>query len=367
MRASAVPPTPSKAPSPPTPPGRMRRRRGLFGEARWNGASLKVLGLSALVLSPGVAGSLHAQDAVLLRYQPRRGAVVRSVSSTDMSVKMALGGLMDILATMVDSMGAARGAQGRAAGDSVRAALQQQAFDSIEVQLSLRQYLTEQVTDVQPGRFSVWRTVDSTRVRVRAQGEDWQEAPGSRVPRTSARVMLNDRYQISDFQLERRDTLTGLVRDFLRTPQGMELALPENPVAAGASWSTDIVFPFSYSEALSGEGDELPVQDAELVTRATITVDSIVVRAPDTLAYMRVSGNFLPVTITEAAETADAVTTLTGGMAGTLIWSTGWSAFVAGSTRSVLTAEVRLTAPGVERSQGMGMRFDATNRFQVRP
>lgn len=332
-------------------------------------ASCKVLGWSVLlVLSPGLARTLPAQDAVSLRYQPRRGAVVRSISWTDMSVKMALGGLMDILATtMVDSMGAATGDQGRAAGDSVRAALAQQSLDSIEVQLSMRQYLTEQVTDVQPGRFSVWRTVDSTRVRVRAQGEDWQEAPGSRIPRTSARVMLNDRYQISDFQMERRDSLALLVRDFLRTPQGMEVALPENPVAAGASWTTDIVFPFSYSEALSGEGDDLPVQDAELVTRATITVDSIVVRAPDTLAYMRVSGNFLPVTVTEAVEDADAATTFTGGMAGTLIWSTGWSAFVAGSTRAVLTAEVRFTAPGTETGQGMGMRFDATSRFQVRP
>ncbi len=53
-----------------------------------------------------------------------------------------------------------------------------------------------------------------------------------------------------------------------------------------------------------------------------------------------------------------------------LIWSTAWNTFVSGSSRTELTLDVRLGAPGAEAEaggMGFGAQFIIANRFQVRP
>lgn len=318
-----------------------------------------------------------ASQEVLLRYHPRERMVVRTTSQTNVDVKMALGGLMGMIAAMGEGLAQAFGdtADVAAVRDSMEAAMAELGEDSMTVQMEMQQHITEMVIEAQDGRYVVQRSVDSVTARIREQDQGWEDHDMGETWPQSAQLVLDDRLRISDFRLLTADPDQRNLPDFLRSPHGgFTLALPDDPVSPGTTWSADVTFPFNLGETMgAGAGQEeapgSPIERAELTSQARVTLDSLVVRGPDTLAYLRARGEFAPVTETEQNEMGQGTATLSGAFAGVFVWSTAWNTFVTGSSRAQLVMDARFGAGEEEAGAGfgIGMRFTVTNRFQVRP
>ena len=329
-------------------------------------------GLVLAALGLGFSTPLGAQETIQLRYHPHQRMVVRTVSWTDMEIKLALGGLMSFMVALGEGMAEAFGgdtADVSAIRDSMEAAMAELGDDSIRIEVALEQHLTDLVLEAEPGRYLVYRTMDSARVRTRAEGEAWEEGSLNEVTRASARLVLDKQLTISAFELVTPDTVDQRIQALLRAPHGgYELTLPAGPVSPGATWSTEVSYPFDMGPGMEQQGPAIEGQ--ELVAQANITLDSIVPRDRDTLAYLSMWGDFIPQTSAEENEFGRSTTTIEGSFAGVLVWSTAWNAFVSGASRAVMTADIRLGAPDEEEEGGgvgMGMRLNITNRFQVRP
>jgi hypothetical protein len=110
----------------------------------------------------------------------------------------------------------------------------------------------------------------------------------------------------------------------------------------------------------------MPVEP-EVLARSTITLDSLVVRPTDTLAYLRVQGSFLPAGPTEG-EVGDAMLAgITGAFGGSYIWSTGWNAFVSGALRTRATLTMERSEEIEQTVLEVTLSIDHSTRFQVRP
>lgn len=286
------------------------------------------------------AGAAEAQQTIRLRYTPQAGRSVRTVSWTDLSM------------TFGDLPGA---------GEAATA-------DTLRIDVEMVQSVTERVLNAEAGRFVVQRTIDSTRSRMRAMAGPWQDVPVDSAALPVARLVVSDRLQIEDFTLTRGDSAAPSA-EWLRNPAGtFELTLPESAVAVGESWTTDLVFPLPGSgAALAQAGAEEVAAGAELVARVTVTLDSLVTRGTDTLAYTLVQGSFLPLMLSEAAEVAEGTASIRGAFGGTLIWSTGWDAWVSGAARAVLTVQIEMTGTEDAPAAGVEVRVNSETRFQVRP
>ncbi len=320
-------------------------------------------------LMPALAIELAAQETILLRYHPSKRMVVRTVSWTDAEMKIPLGGLLGLAADLGEGMAAAFGADTADVSirDSLDAAMAEFGSDSLTIQMEMRQYLTEDVFEVQSDRYSVFRTIDSIRARARTQDEAWEALPTDRLPATSATIVFSDRLEISQFELLKPDSVGEMLQGFLRAPHGgIELGLPVDPVSAGSTWSTEVTFPFDLTKSLDAGSTPTLIEAADLVAQANVTLDSFVVAPRDTLAYMSVSGQFAPVTASEIEDGVEGTTTVSGAFATRVIWSTGWNAFVSGSSRAVLIMDMQLGGEGQLGSIKMEIRFNITNRFQVR-
>lgn len=180
---------------------------------------------------------------------------------------------------------------------------------------------TELVLQGPDGRPVVHVTVDSLRTRQRDGEAPWQESEAD---------LDNLWFQL---RFDPRLHLLGASRaDRVREAEALMhlttgvpgLTLPEQPVRAGDSWLTEMAMPLSVWVMRPSGADAEP----SLAGRVTVVVDSLVPRGQDTLAYLSVSGVIAP----DTPELASA-SVYGGGVTGTLVWSTGWSAFVSGATR----------------------------------
>jgi hypothetical protein len=131
------------------------------------------------------------------------------------------------------------------------------------------------------------------------------------------------------------------------------LTLPEAAVPIGRGWETDIALPLAEQQA-AGPG--------EITGRANLTLDSVAVRSNDSVGYLTVNGTFGPATLSIADDAGNRTRLdVTGSMRGSLVWSTGWRAFVSGAT----TARVRLERTGAQGTERLTLV--TTTRHQVRP
>ncbi len=278
--------------------------------------------------------SLNAQQEILLRFRPAPGHVVRILSTY--TAAMTFKNLM---------------------GEGLP-----QDAGSLSVEAEIMQSITDRVRSV-GGAVTVDRTVDSTRATARLAGLVQSGTADAR-QRATARVVISDRLEVLDFAVTEADSLTALVESALRTPIGYEFALPEQPIRPGDTWVTTLRFPFQSID--DNRADQTPGLDTAVVAEATFRLDSIVVRAGDTLAYLGVRGNFQPVTMTETAvQGVSGSGTISGALAGTLIWSAGWNAFGSGAIRAVLAMDFALLDGG--RRAALSIEFDVVNRFEIRP
>lgn len=289
--------------------------------------------LTCLVVAGPAAPS--AQESIRLRYTPSAGERVQTVSWFEVSSRVTeSGGTRDVF--WIESAGL-RGLSHRV----------------IEAQGQQR------VLEV------VW---DSMRVRTRPQDGAWTVTVDTMGPRTLARLTLDDRMRVTAAQL-RAEGVAGVARlATLRTfASGLEFALPEDRVVVGQQWMSDVVLPFDLPTGLEQDpqiGPWLP-QIVDILARSTFTLDSLVDRGADTLAFLSVHGSFLPMAIASVESLAAGRARVNGAFGGQLIWSTGWSAFVSGALRTRLRMATFVGTPRDEVQQ-LSLHVDGTRRFQVR-
>lgn len=282
----------------------------------------------------GLPGTGAAQDGMLLRYRPSLGTVVHTVTWIDMTVTI-----------------------GQSAPDQV-------GPESLTIEVSELESLTETVRPSRAGGHAVEVTFDSVRTRVRPRGGAWQAVTDTMATPVTATMLLDERRQMSALTLMDpaavRQSNARRLRSFV---QRMTLALPEEPVAVDAQWTADVSFPVDASEALA---EMIPMPALDLRGWASISLDSVVDTTVDMLAYLRFNGVLAPPGSSGGLEAALRITDFTASFAGVYVWSTGWNAYVSGATRLLLGMTLlRGTQAGV--LEGMAVGVDALYRYQVRP
>lgn len=238
--------------------------------------------------------------------------------------------------------------------------------ESLTVEVSELEALTQTVRGTHGDVYLVDFTFDSLRSRVRPVGGAWRAVTDTTARPVTGQAVVDERGRRSQFTLS--DPGTVRIRNARRLRSfayRLELPLPPDDglVSPNVQWTADIVFPVDLSEGLS---DVMPTPPLDLRGFATVAVDSIVYLGLDTLAYLRFDGILAPPEASDGLEAALRVTRLDASLAGSYVWSTGWSAYVSGATRLLLTATMlRPSSAGVLEGREIGL--DALYRFQVRP
>jgi hypothetical protein len=278
-----------------------------------------------------------AAQSLLLRYRPQAGSSVQTLVRTEASTTFGAG--------------------------TVAAPL----LDSLFFETAILTSVTQRVVGHRADQVVVDMSLDSIRARMRLEGGAWRTMTDSATVQGTLRVATDDRLRVREARPLPGGTLTAVQRQLLRgLAGGMELAFPENPVSAGESWSADVVIPLDVPLEYGPETGIGAAQlgDSVLVVRTTVTLDSVVPRATDTLGYLRVRGSVLPAEVTTPDEAMQSAARVTGRLGGSVVWSTGWNAFVTGAIRTVATAQIR--APAAPEIGSYVVKLDAVSRFQVR-
>ncbi|KPJ96445.1 MAG: hypothetical protein AMS18_00905 [Gemmatimonas sp. SG8_17] len=205
----------------------------------------------------------------------------------------------------------------------------------------------------------VWHLAyDSLIIRTREAIGEWSEFSVPGAESVWAQVHLDDRQRVSGvLHGEPVAGITGLVGVLTGMP---DLALPEGSLLAGETWSSKITTEPLGVISTVGSVPELPA----VAVLSQLTLDSIVVRANDTLGYVSVWGRVQPTSIVTINGEHPSRLTLSGTLSGNLVWSTGWSLFVSGARRMSLRME--RGAAGVQSEKEI-ITVVKTTRHQIRP
>lgn len=203
------------------------------------------------------------------------------------------------------------------------------------------------------GKTVIHLAYDSVRTRTRGSDGGWRQFS---TPLDSAwiQVTVDQRLRVSSMNEGKRiPGVTGLMRILTGIPR---LELPGEPLAEGDGWTSETVA--SVVPGLRNETAQPLVEG-----RVQIVLDSIVARTNDTLGYLSLTGEFPTATFVDVVGPGRVA--VSGDVVGNLIWSTGWSAFVSGVSRTRMT--VSRAAPGGEEEGVEELRVEATTRCQVKP
>lgn len=223
--------------------------------------------------------------------------------------------------------------------------------------------VTQRIAAREDGRLVVDVTIDSTVLQVRSGGGAWESV---RVPgaRAAARIVVDDRLRLDSLSGGGEANLTrGRMRAFA---SGFEFPLPDGPVTVGDTWTETVIDPLVAVMGVDVEADTARwlTQAGAMIARSTFTLDSLVDRGVDTLAYLQVSGSFLPTTLAAPAETAHGHARIDGGFGARLIWSTAWHTFVSGTVQRRLRLRTFVGTPEQEREVHT-TTVDVAGRFRV--
>jgi hypothetical protein len=302
--------------------------------ARRPSSPLVLCGVVCTMLG-GVPRAAAAQESILLRYNPQPGAWVRQIWWSE------------VTSTILD--------EGGGKGD-------------LSVEAVGVQSITSRVLEIDDNRRVLEVTRDSLRARVRQFGGIWRTSADTSGPKPSAQLVVDDRLRVTDLRAPAGVSLSRRHRETLRAfAAGFELALPEQPITVGQTWSADVIYPIDEPLGVEDEPDIATWFSRwdDIVARSTFQLDSLVPRGTDTLAYLRVQGRFVPATIAPPAELSAGRARLDGTFGGTLIWSTSWNAFVSGAVRS-LVGMTAFQGPPEQERPAFTLRLDIISRLQVR-
>lgn len=212
-----------------------------------------------------------------------------------------------------------------------------------------------QVSAVGPnGEHVVHLAFDSLRTRVREAGGPWREAAWVGLDSLWVQAWLGTRLDVTHMTSGTASPTGGLLLHLLTGVPN--LVFPDRWLRPRDSWTAEHTVPLAGIVARA-RGDE-PVDS--LIARTVFVLDSLVPRASDTLAFLRFTGTFLPV---EASTTS--TLSYGGGLAGTLVWSSGWSAFVSGAVRFRLNVHLQSMETAGGSTEAV-VTVETTTRHRVR-
>lgn len=216
---------------------------------------------------------------------------------------------------------------------------------------------TRRIVDQLAGAWIARHTYDSVRARYRIEGRQWASIASRTAPLAPIRILVDDR-AVSSPMGEAPVEEAAIARG---ASSALQVQLPESTLSPGDSWSAALRLPV----VLAVPGDSARIIAVGLDGSGEATLDSLVARAADTLAYVSVRGRMQPVAVTTVHPMTGAPATLEiwGSTLSSMIWSTGWGTWVSGG--SALLIRGRLEMPS-ETTDGR-IAADLTSRFQIRP
>jgi hypothetical protein len=228
-------------------------------------------------------------------------------------------------------------------------------LDSVKAESQRTESLTRWVEASGGGRFSAILVYDSVGIRTRTPGGRWLDIPPTEREDAMSRVVLTDRMEALGAEYVDSPHLNASVAEVMRgAGAGVHLELPTSPVAVGEEWAVDCSYPLTFLSGLR-RNEGVPISGG-LETTATARLDSVVLRSSDTLAYIVVVGRFAP-------RSEDGVVSMSGSIASTLVWSSGWRAYASAATRAVVFVQRRRSRDDPETL--LRIRFDILTQTQV--
>jgi hypothetical protein len=275
---------------------------------------------SVFVFAVLAADALSAQQGVLLEHEPTFDSEVRVLFQSVAQVVDAAG-----TTTEVADLGSFRGVALAGPNDEV-----------------------------------VWHlTYDSLRVRTREVIGGWREFTVPNASDVWAQVHVDRSLNVS--AVEQNQTTVGLTDPVGVLTGAPGLSLPLEALSRGDRWMAEMRG--SLTGGLSGGGTvpDIPT----LSVRSELSLDSLVERRHDTLAYLTLSGQIRPASIVRVTGEDPGRFNVSGDLVGNLVWSSGWSLFVSGATRvRVLLERTSENDPAVDMET---ITVVKTTRFQVQP
>ncbi len=231
--------------------------------------------------------------------------------------------------------------------------------DSTTAEVSSRASITRRTAALETGGYAVRVSYDSVTAQSRIS-EDVRDLP-----------LPWDGGLWADYVADRRMVFTGptgsndsaavsIVRAAAASPH---LVLPQGGLVPGDEWSSEISMPF----AMELPSDSPVIIAVDLSATVAGRLDSLLARGADTLAFISLRGNYSPTTLDTDYQLGGgpARVEFWGNFAGSMIWSTGWNAFVSG----VVSARINQRLEAVPGSGVEDARVFATvtTRIRVRP
>ena len=257
---------------------------------------------------------IMGQEALVLRYEAQPGTVVRTTFHTDVSVW---------------------------------------AFDGNRFESADYGILRATTLEGPEGRTVVHLAFDSVSTRTLGSDGRWREFALGEVDSAWTQIGVDDRMRVlSVINGGLLSGVTGMSRILMGLPN---LELPEQPLGRSDSWTSGTVV--SILPGLRNESVE-----PTLLGTVRVVLDSVVVRARDTLGYMSFDGLFPTATYVDVI--GPGRVTASGDLKGSLIWSTSWDRFVSGTSMT----RVSIVRQGEEQGNEPGeLRVEVTTRYQVKP
>lgn len=283
----------------------------------------------ALLAASLVTLPLRAQEPVTLRYAPRIGAMVRTITRSSGTIALRA---LDAAAEPV--------------GDSVMGEMRSWGGITRRV---LTGTDTTRMLEV---------SYDSLKTQARLAGQQWKETALSEADKVALSVTLDDQLRPiagSGGGLAADPVANGGIASWRGVP------LPGHPVSPGAMWvvQTGYHLPTQLGDLL-----DVSVRDS-IVANATVRLDSVVPQAEDTLMYLTVRETLGPITLPATDAGTPATIELAGSQAATLVWSTVWNAFVSGASQARVVGRLRsVSAGGTPRASAI--TWNVSTQLQVR-
>ena len=199
---------------------------------------------------------------------------------------------------------------------------------------------------------------DSVRTRVRDGNGKWREFIVHGVDSSWVQVTFDDQYRV---QTQTSGPPLAGVTPLVDIVTGLpRMTLPPHSLAVGAEWRTETVTPLGSGVVSSGT-----VQPT-FRTDAVLRLDSMQVRAGDSLGFLTVRGTVGPGSFVRATGPRRIRLEVSGDVSGSLVWSTGWRAFVAGANRTRLNVSREYERTNSDQNIEE-LIVETTTRFQIRP
>ncbi|HEV8266459.1 MAG TPA: hypothetical protein VGQ06_16040 [Gemmatimonadales bacterium] len=221
-------------------------------------------------------------------------------------------------------------------------------------QVTLRMHFTQAVTGPVAGGIEVHLTFDSTQMELPGVPPQMIAAQLERTRGLHSTVLFDERLQIVRTDGPAPDLSPELAAQMGAGVKAVAMALPEQPVGRGDSWTVATDLPLGQLPGIAGES----------ASRTTLTVREIRVAAEDTTVLLGVEVTFPGTPVQIDVQGQKATVRLTGGLSGDQLFSLTRGAVVGGTLKG--TMRMNVTGGPLGR-QGMTLSSATESTLRLSP